>query len=290
VIEPGILAPLEMPYTFQVTVSRKGKVPANAQVQVYVFSAQIPTITLSVSCFRDSLSQIPCCRSAGGSILAAMESRIISLASSNTPNVSFKWSLSPKAVFDSISAPLGYLSDLFVLQGSSDVFVQGSKYLLQLEGVYGEFKNFASKSVIINSPPVGGIFTACLLTATRNNGCVESGLSIIDVFRLSCTLWADPEGSVLLSYRFGYYFQDNSKVIQSNQTDLVWFDWTLDNMKDLSLPSGEMVMMAQIQDDCGGQTDILYSKLTVLDGDFFVGQRRRLLATGNFWDLAKAKV
>jgi hypothetical protein len=135
---------------------------------------------------------------------------------------------------------------------------------------------------------VGGGFTACLVPSegSTDGRCVATGVSVLDVFLLSCPSWTDPEGDSLLQYRFGYYVAGNS----SNGTaSAVWFDWAGESTKSLSLPSGTVVAMAQVKDDCGGHTDVLQAVLVVSDGQGG-GGGRRLLAAANFWDIAKAKV
>jgi hypothetical protein len=120
-----------------------------------------------------------------------------------------------------------------------------------------------------------------------SSGCVRTGLSIIDIFRLQCDSWTDPEGDVMLSYRFGYSLT-NSQNSNSNES-VVWFDWSESAVKDISLPSGNAAVMAQVKDECGSQTEIFFSSLTVADGSMSI-EIRRILSAGNFWGMAKDKV
>eukprot|EP00291_Cryptomonas_curvata_P014886 CAMPEP_0172151830 /NCGR_PEP_ID=MMETSP1050-20130122/467_1 /TAXON_ID=233186 /ORGANISM="Cryptomonas curvata, Strain CCAP979/52" /LENGTH=741 /DNA_ID=CAMNT_0012820019 /DNA_START=245 /DNA_END=2470 /DNA_ORIENTATION=+ len=262
--------------------------PAKASVQVSILAQQVPTLSMLISCHRNEIDQTRCCTDKHSQLMSAnLNSKFVMTATSDTTNTSFEWAVSPTQRLGILETPLGSLSSTFVLQGSPSIFVQGSIYFVTLYGKAAGVTSSARSFFIINSPPRGGTFKACLQEATVSSGCVRTGMSIIDIFRLQCDSWTDPEGDVTLSYRFGYSLS-NGQNSYSNES-VVWFDWSESAIKDLSLPSGNASVMAQVKDECGSQTEIFFSSLTVADGSMTMGTRR-ILSAGNIWSVAKDRV
>ncbi len=291
VIPPRTLFPSDAPYIFSVTVSKKGRSAASAQVRVFVQEEPVPLISMSIiMCVRADFDQRPCCRTSGGTFIANSESRIVASGTSSMPDTSFEWSLIPNDLKNNTGAPLGYHSNIFVLEGSKSVFSQGNNYVLELRGaVAGALGNVGrtEQVLMINSPPMGGSFTACVIQDdSTSQECIMTGRPIIDEFRLMCSGWTDPEGDVYLSYSFGYEVQD-----AANNSAPVWFGWVPDFTKDIVLPSGRIVILAVVRDDCGAQSDVMQATVFV-DEDILPpsGSSRRLTAAKDFWAIARAKV
>jgi hypothetical protein len=291
-IPPFLLAPLDSPYIFAVTVSKPGRSSGTASMPVYVVLDQIPVITMNTACVRAEYDHRSCCVAPSGAVLSNTDSHIVFTAFSSVPSTEFYWHLEPLTfALDGVSAPLGNRSALFVVQGSMKNFVPGNHYTVYVLGLLNgsDAVGKAEQALIINSPPQGGSFSACLIPGEENEGgeCITSGTAVIDIFRLVCASWTDPEGGSLLQYRFGYKNENGENA--SNES--VWFDWTPDSMKEMSFPSGHIFVMAQIRDECGGQSDTLEASLILSGASDGIGKvGRRLLAAANFWDIARAKV
>ena len=290
------LIPVDDPYTFMVTIAKFGHAPATASMPVYVVADSRATVSISSLCTRADFDQRGCCIKGNGTILANTYSRLTFSATSDRPNTTFSWELFPAASpLDVNAVPLGNSSSTYILQGAAGVFIAGSSYSVQLlgYGLHDHMPGQAQQVLVINSPPVGGSFTSCLvLTAGSVTGpCVTVGMSVIDQFRLSCFGWTDPEGDSLLQYRFGYFVAAgnvSNTGNNSNSSDIVWFDWAGDSVKEMSFPSGNITVAAQVKDDCGASTDVLTTTLSVSAATGGVG--RRLLASADFWAKARAKV
>ena len=282
----GTLSPSSTPYIFQVSVSKPTKQQATASVQVYVVSTQISIVTANVSCFQSSTEPSPCCAAQNGAILANSESKFLLSSSSNSENASFEWTLlsSVPIVISQVLVSVG--QDAFILQGSALIFIPGNTYFLKLTETSADLSNSgAERSILINYPPTGGNFSACNQNSISGS-CVTTGLSLLDTFMFTCSSWTDPESDTLLFYRFGYTVQNAS----ANLSKTFWFDWTLNSIKYLSLPSGVILAMGQVQDACGGQTSVMSSYLYISDSEQVAVNDRRLLVASNFWNAAVAKV
>jgi hypothetical protein len=289
---PGdLLAPMDTPYVFTVTVSKPGKAPSAASMPVYVVADQRPTIAITSACVRADFDQRACCISAG-TLVANVGSRLTFKGSSYLANTTFEWALlPPNRQLDQVTAPLGKNSSVFVLLGSATVFVPGNVYAVELLG-YGieiSVPGQVKQALVINSPPVGGSFSACLVPSDGSaiDKCISTGFAVVDSFLLSCSSWTDPEGDPLLQYRFGYYLGAANSSSVSYPTRLVWFDWAADSVKEMSFPSGHVTVIAQVRDDCGAFSEVLQSDLLVSGN---VGRGRRHLAASDFWGKAHAKV
>ncbi len=297
----GVLNPLDVPYEFTATVAKRGRAPSSASMQVHVAADLKPAVSIMSSCIRAEFDQRPCCAVPGGALITNMDSRLIFTGSSDLPNTTFEWALSP--AFDPLditATPLGKSSMVFVFQGSAAVFVPGNSYTVQLlgYGIDSRVPGRGEQSLMVNSPPVGGSFSACLVPADGNtmSVCVSTGVTVVDSFRLSCPSWTDPEGDPILQYRFGYYLvaenASNAPVVgnysRSESSDPVWFDWAGDSVKEISFPSGLVMAIAQVRDDCGAVTDMLQNAVNVSTASDIGG--RRLLAASDFWAKARSKV
>jgi hypothetical protein len=135
------------------------------------------------------------------------------------------------------------------VQVAEPPFAPGNTYVVELRGTAAGLQGATARGVTVNLPPAGGAFSACLLPAGGGGGeaagCVAAGLAVVDVFRLECESWADPEGGVPLAYRFGY------RLLGGGGGEDVWFDWAPAALKDVSLPAGDVLAMAQVRGGTG---------------------------------------
>ena len=269
----GTLLPCDWPYVFTVTVSKPGRAPATASLPVKVLEGAALVVSVGTVCWQHAADQTPCCSAADGTTVANADSRLRFAAAVNADaNATFGWSVSPPLPPGeaAASAPIGYRGDRFVLQGSESALIAGNRYTVAVEAVAdsGGAKGAGSKALVINAPPTGGSFTACLLpaggaaAAAQGDGlaCERTGEAVVDSFRLVCANWADPDGDPLLSYRYGYIplpqlpnpyaaaaadaMAAAEAMAGSNST--VWLDWAPNAVRDVVLPGGELLLLAQV--------------------------------------------
>ena len=271
-IPPGTLFPSDWPYVFTVTVQKPGRAPASAVMPVDVLSGSGLIVSIATLCWRHTTDQAPCCAAADGTMIANSDSRLqLTAAVVGGKNISLSWTVSPQLrsnTSDEAIAPIGYSKLVFVLLGSEKIFVTGNQYSISVIAADGQTGAQGSgvQQLWINSPPIGGDFSACLLPTTgpaalASGTCEREGQAVIDTFRLSCQRWVDPDGDPTLAYRFGFLVvgaagdtivaaaadsaaMDAAASAASNQT--VWFDWAADSVRDMTLPGGELVLFAQV--------------------------------------------
>ena len=261
VLPPLSLLPAQSPYVFQVTVSKQWRSPATATVAV--FATDWPTAIVlftSGTCSRSESNSQPCCPASGdGSVILANPSSRLSFKASAVldGNIqgALRWDLFAAAgdtalALDIADAPIGLASDSFVLQGSVALLTPGGTYRVRASAV--DAAGWAEQILAVNRPPAGGTCTACLVVGPIGE-CLASGLALADIFRLSCVGWADPDGTGQLEYRFGYSlsatdsFSSSSNSTNSNSTwQVVWLDWGADEWRDVALPAGQVVVLAQV--------------------------------------------
>jgi hypothetical protein len=103
---PGTLSPLDISYTLELTVSKNGKMPAKASVQVSILGQQVPTLSMLISCHRNEIDQSRCCTDKHSQLMSAnLNSKIVMTATSDTANTSFEWTVSPAQKVGYISNP-----------------------------------------------------------------------------------------------------------------------------------------------------------------------------------------
>ena len=286
----NMLNPSDTPYVFTVSVAKTGHALATASVPVFVVSDARPVLQMRSQCIRAEFDQRACCVDYTGLSLANVDSRLSFSGLSDIANTTFQWTLLPRnGAINPTVEPLGNSTVNYIIQGAFGVFMPGNRYSVRLLGycLNYELPGHAEQAIIINSPPIGGNFSACLLITDSDASatCITVGSAIIDVFRLSCPSWTDPEGDSLLEYRFGFYLLAENV---SNNSNIIWFDWAADFVKEISFPSGQVKAVAQVKDDCGALSDVLEVALNISSPR--TGGGRRLLGAADFWAKARARV
>ncbi len=265
----GALPASDWPYVFTVTVSKPGRAPAAAAVPVEVVAGAALLVSVEAVCWQHPADSSPCCAAPDGTTLANGDSRLRFAASADAP-ASFAWSVSPVLPADAAAAaaPIGYEGVQFVLQ-AGPAFVPGNRYTVAVAAAAaaGGATGSGAKALVINSPPMGGSFSACLLpaggaAAGEGAACERAGQAVLDVFRLACAGWADPDGDPLLLFRFAYLPRpplpdpvaaaaaDAAAAAEAgggggNGTG--WLDWGPDAVRDMALPGGELLLLAQVR-------------------------------------------
>jgi hypothetical protein len=273
----GTLLPCDWPYVFTVIVSKPGRAQATASLPVTVVAGAALVVSMSSVCWQHAADQTPCCAAADGTTVANADSRLLFAAAvDDDANATFGWSVGPPLPPEEAAAvaPIGYRGGQFVLQGSESALIAGNRYTVTVAAVAGGSdgtQGAGSRALVINAPPTGGSFSACLLPAggaavDQGDGlaCERTGEAVVDSFRLVCANWADPDGDPFLSYRYGYMplpllhdpdaaaAADASAAAEAGAAGkgggngTVWLDWAPDAVRDVILPGGELLLLAQV--------------------------------------------
>jgi cysteine-rich repeat protein len=107
---------------------------------------------------------------------------------------------------------------------------------------------YASQSVTVNMPPTGGICSVA-----------QSTVSILDGATIECKLWNDEQTP--MKYRFGYQVG----------VERTFFDFSTDSVKVLSLPKGNVTVLAAVCDALGACAPPISIPVTV-NGDISPSQ------------------
>jgi cysteine-rich repeat protein len=318
-IPPGMLPAAEFPYVFTVTVAKAGRSPVKASKGVYIRAGSVPTIqisggggaTKSGSLYVSSngrlvftgLTNKPQCRAPS----TTYETVVVWSNSSNSTNAtnknntksytmipihdpgivkdcmeSIQWSFEPPIKYFYSDVPFGFRQSQFVLNSNPKILRTGNSYTLKFSGaIVGGGQGEASIQLLVNTPPLSGIFSTCL-AKPGEKGCIKSGVPITDEFRLSCSGWVDVD--LPLKYEFGYKSVSGP---YNNITETVWYGAVADNSRDMGFPVGSVTVMAYVSDAYGAKTDLLSERITISDA---VPGGRRLLSSDSFLEKAKAKL
>ncbi len=273
----GTLEPSSDPYVFIVS-ARKGARKAQFSMPVTVVSALIPSVAMRA----DGMM----IQRADGTLYVNSDQKLAFFGYSDTASTSFQWLLDPPRDLSSPAvAPFGTTASTFVLQDSS--LVPGTRYTITLRGTSNNNVGESTSQLLVNTPPFGGSFAACLTGSglTTVGTCIKRGLPMVDTFRLLADGWTDSDGPAM--YQFGWY-QIASNV--SNGTSTSWFEASFAAYRDIELPSGRIVLLLRVYDMYSAVSPTLQDAVVVGD-DVVQGGGRRLLATSaELFNRAKAKM
>ena len=318
-VPPGMLPAAEFPYVFTVTVAKAGRSPVKGSKGVYIRAESVPTIQIyggggakkdgslyvssSGRLVFTGLTNKPQCRAPS----TTYETVVVWSNSSNSTNAtnrnntksykvipihdpgivkdcmeSIQWSFDPPIQYSYIDVPFGFRQSQFVLNSNPNMLRTGNSYTLKFSGaIVGGGQGEASIQLLVNTPPLSGIFSTCLMKPEEKS-CIKSGVPITDEFRLSCSGWVDVD--LPLKYEFGYKSVSGP---YNNITETVWYDALADNTRDMGFPVGSVTVMAYVSDAYGAKTDLLSELITISDA---VPGGRRLLSSDSFLEKAKAKL
>ena len=307
IIDPGVLPPRNGGYIFSVSVQKGSRSSSAASMQVDIVSENIPTVSIDVP--MDANVAVD------GAMIINREDRIIFHAASSTSNTSYMWSMQPDVNISLSSiSPLGVRSQTFIFEGRFAQLQVGSRYRLLLQGTTSEGSVGAgSLELLINSGPLGGSFSACLIdpNQAQPETCIKTGEAVTEDFRLLASSWTDPD--LPLHYEFGYMLNESSvpgvaiaigvpsanssngsnasEAAASPNAGQIWFDPVRDNVRDMAFPRGEIIVMCRILDALGAATDLLTDRISATSSIVTIGAGgRRLLATDDFFAKAKSKL
>jgi hypothetical protein len=270
----GTLEPSTDPYIFTVSVY-KGARKAQFSMPVTVVSELVPSVTMNAD---DTMIQ-----RADGTLYVNSDQKLIFFASSDTASTSFQWSLDPPRDLSSPAvAPFGTTASTFVLQDSA--LVPGTRYTITLRGTANTNIGVSKTQLLVNTPPFGGSFAACLTGSGLTGTCIKRGLPMVDTFFLLADGWTDSDGPA--TYQFGWS-QVASNV--TNGTSVSWFEASFSAYRDIELPSGRIVLLLRVYDMYSAVSPIMQDAVIVGD-DVVQGSRRLLATSAELFNRAKAKM
>ena len=308
-IAPGVLVPAEHGYTFRVTVQKGTRSSFAASLVVNIVSEDIPTISIAIP----SLANV----ATDGTMIVNREDRLVFNAESSASNTTYTWGMPGINTSRPLVCPMGEHASTFIFNGVYSRLQVGTRYKLYLQGTTLEgTMGTSSLDLLINSAPLGGSFSACLLDVNQAEpGCIKTGEAVTDDFRLLASSWTDPD--LPLQYEYGYMLNESEAgaaalpvgaVLMTtpspanvtnvtNATDdapglegQIWFEPVRDNIRDMGFPSGRIILMCRVIDALGAATDILSDSIEVSSAIVTGSGGRRLLAAGDFFAKAKSKL
>ena len=326
-VKPGLLPPAQFPYVFILTISKRGLPPSTYSKKVFVRYGEVPLFTIEGdggtmrpdgSLYVTSTSRLiisshgdkPSCRAPSVTYPASyIHNASNTTKSASYSNVSvailpvvkpiydpgitedcisaYNWTFEPPLETKSLDVPFGYHREVFVLNSAPDILFAGNTYLLKLSGGLVQGGNGESSlTVVVNTPPVSGTFRACL-SSPGISGCIKTGVPITDDFRITCSGWVDID--LPLMYEYGYKTSKTTGTGNESGTEIeeVWYDGVADNTRDIGFPVGSVQLLGYVVDAYGARTDLQTDEIMVSDQG---PGGRRLLASGGFWEAAKAKL
>jgi cysteine-rich repeat protein len=230
-VQAGTLAvSMNVPYQFTLTVS-KGTRTHSTVSALYVHPNPIPAIGISNNIAHVDDLGIP--------KINALD-RLMFYGFSDSPDTRFSWSISPSVPLPASVAPLGSAHETLVLVPtvSQPITVPGGTYVLKLEGTTPGGSGSAQITVVVNAPPQPGSCNVCKVSS--KNECLQSGRSLVDLFKIECSLWSDENQP--LQYRYG---------IKSPGFDTWWSSLGFGSVKQVMLPSGSIEVSVEIVDNLG---------------------------------------
>ena len=124
----------------------------------------------------------------------------------------------------------------------------------------------AEQTFTINDPPTSG---TCHVPDVAE--------AVFDSIRIACEQWTDSDGG--LEYSFSFRALSDSQGDYRSSSG-----WSSASYKDLRLPSGIVILTAQVRDALGAKTETLEYVVTVTEATETAGRR---LLSSHFWERAK---
>ena len=230
-VQAGTLAAsMNIPYQFTLTVS-KGTRAHSTVLALYVDPNPIPAIGIS--------NHIAHVDHLGRAKINALD-RLMLYGRSDDPDTTFSWSISPLVSLPVSVAPLGIAHKTLILVPSTSqpITVPGGTYVMKLEGTTPRGVGFAEITVVVNAPPQPGSCDVCKVLS--NSGCSQTGRSLLDIFKIECSLWSDENQP--LQYRYG---------LKSRGLDAWWSSLEFSDVKEVILPTGHVEITVEIVDSLG---------------------------------------
>lgn len=258
-----LAATTEYPYVFTFTVSKGQKLSTSASMAVQVQNRKVSAVRAV------SVGAVSSPRHLSDGLMVNEGEKLILSGSCEGNRPSFVWTFSPPLAQ---WFPMGRNSMSFVVASgaSRQRGLQGGvRYSVSFECQLADGSTAsAALRLEVNSPPQGGSCQSCVAGASA---CTKHGAPLVDTFVMESKEWADTDAQ--LAYEFGYQIASNAGV----EGEHIWFHVSSMPLRELQLPSGNVVVLARVLDVNGASTEILSDMVVV-------GQsgRRQLLGGINF--------
>uniref|UniRef100_A0A7S0MQV6 PKD/REJ-like domain-containing protein n=1 Tax=Cryptomonas curvata TaxID=233186 RepID=A0A7S0MQV6_9CRYP len=248
----------KIPYVFNVTVCKVGKICAVTSASIFVREYFIPQVKILPQ-RREKMQ---------GGIFYFNNYDSVALYSTCDSNETalYQWEFYPpleaKLIHDKLLFPLGLQSKNLVMDGSSGTHLPLSEYTVMFSCTTSLSSSKGTLIISKDFPPSGGSCVACRLGS--GSSCAKSGIAISDTFRLQCSGWSDLHQP--LKYKFGI-----QKVGENVTT---YFSFSPVSHVDLLLPNGVFFLKAIVQDASGAKSLEVADMVTAHSN---AGIRKRLL-------------
>ena len=258
----------DVPYTFEVTISKYGKMPMSARTLVHVQEDKTPTTYLW------SKNGI---MGEDGLIKINLDDDLIIEGACETdylPNT-MRWEFQPSigdAPYQILPWTKDQYGEVFLLEKASHWLMPGNTYAVHFScSDSSSSQSFSEIMLQVNVPPKGPRCEACL-KGKSGSQCVKQGRPILDVFQISCNNWADPDSP--LEYQFAI-----EGTFDGAFKELV-FDWSRQSFHEAMLPSGTIHVKARVRDSLGASSDWIQDTVIVVPAVEFIFRLRDPLPPG----------
>jgi cysteine-rich repeat protein len=308
-IDPGVLVPRDGGYTFRVTVQKGTRSSLTASMFVNIVKENIPTISIALPP-RANVA-------ADGTMIVNREDRLVFAATSSASNTTYDWTMPGIETSHPLVCPLGEHAPIFIFNGVLSRLQAGTRYKVHLQGTTAQGSvGTSSLDLLINSAPLGGSFSVCLLDVSKAEPvCIKTGQAVTDDFRLEASSWTDPD--LPLHYEYGYMLNESGAAAATigkalpmqltspaNTTNVtnstaagsvalegqIWFEPVRDNIRDMGFPAGQIILLCRVIDALGAATNVLTDDIQVSSAMVAGPGGRRLLAANDFFAQAKSKL
>ena len=255
------------PYRFTLTVTKPGKTPKSAAVEVSLVNIVIPIVEIT-PVLAEGMKFL---RNEDGSMKVNRDSPFTLAATCSDTEGTMSWDIRGDAKdeddgfmvqsFGSYSLLLYNPSDgaMPLIAGNTYTFISSCTDSSGSEGV-------AEQTFTINDPPTSG---TCHVPDVAE--------AVFDSIRIACEQWTDSDGGLEYSFSF-------RALSDSQGDDRSSSGWSSASYKDLRLPSGIVILTAQVRDALGAKTETLEYVVTVTEATETAGRR---LLSSHFWERAK---
>ena len=244
VIEKGLLgATFDVPYIFEVQVSKYGRMSVSAVTSVHLQEDEIPRVYLSS---RNGITR------ENGIVRINLNQDIILEGACETNNApdTMTWEIIPSigaAPYQILPWTQEQYGEVFLLETASNWLTPGNTYTAHFicTDTSGG-SSYSEISLAVNAPPKGPMCEACL-SGKAGSECIKSGRPVVDLFKVSCNNWADPDSP--LEYQFAYSGSFNGEFQE------YVFDWNTISFLELIFPTGQIQIKSRVRDALGAQSE-----------------------------------
>ena len=268
-------------YNFKVQVSKQSKVAAYFTMPVTLSVDSIPAVEIRIS---KGVQQSDRSVKVNPSDQVVVHGQCQMDEGESAAYLTMQWKFDPGLgstyeVLSAESKDLSTRAETLIVSAGTNSLIPGGSYRIML--VCSDATDVMAESSVrisVNAPPRGNPCEVCRLTG--GSQCASDqpviGEAIFDVFRISCSNWADEDAP--LEYQFSVSWNhggaDNEVVLEWSESPMVHF----------TLPPGDITLKARVRDSLGTSTEWMEGGKIKVSSSGLI--RRRLLQTEDKYDSA----